>query len=100
MWKINYHIVWQVVVFSELSCFLWLFFVEFRCFCMVIVLETFPFPKIFPKWYNINQHVLLTILCNLSHGRIPVGNFKFGKSTTTWSGKWLCSLSLGPTGLP
>ncbi len=46
-----------------------------------------------------NQHMLLTVLCNSSHGGTPVGNFQFGKSTTTQSGKWLCSLLLGPSGL-
>jgi hypothetical protein len=71
-----------MIKLSELTCFLWLIFVEFWSFCMVIVLELF-FYKIFPKWYNNNQHVLLTVLCNLFHGGIPVGNFKFGKSTTT-----------------
>ncbi len=59
----------------------------------------FFFSKKVPKWYKNNQHVLLTVLCYSSHGGIRVGNFKFGKYTTTQSGKWLCSLSLGPSGL-
>ena len=33
----------------------------------------FFFSKSFPKWYKNKQHVLLTILCNSSHGGIPVG---------------------------
>jgi hypothetical protein len=38
-----------MIKLSELTCFLWLSFVDFWFFCMVIVLEFFPFPKIFPN---------------------------------------------------
>jgi hypothetical protein len=66
---------------SELTCFLWLLFVEFWSFHMDMFWSFFS--KIFPKWYKNNQYVLLIVLVNSSHDEIPVGNFKFGKFTTT-----------------